>query len=121
MPTLQQLKDKWFLDVSREGQFPPQTRHPGTQLQPYTDGNLVEPVLDGAPLLAEFNQRVEAIINAPGPTQYERWIAQWRLDPVELLGETNPGNVFGPMPLTKSVGCDSFPSILEALLDCTTL
>jgi len=89
MPTLQKLKEKWFLDVSLEGQFPPQTRHPGTQIQPYTDGNRVEPIIDGAPLMAEFHQRAEAIINAPDPSQYELWLAQWKLTPVQLLGQTS--------------------------------
>ncbi len=90
MPGLEQLKAKWFIDVSRAGEFPPQTRHPGAQLHPWTDGNLVEPVLDGAPLMAEFLQRAEAIINAPDPSQHELWLAQWKLQPVKLLGETNP-------------------------------
>ena len=88
MPTLQELKAKWFIDVTLSGQFPPQTRHPGTQLQPYTDGNLVEFILDGAPLMAEFMQRAEAIINAPDPSRHELWLAQWKLQPVKLLGET---------------------------------
>lgn len=90
MPTLPELKDKWFLDTGREGQFPPQTRHPGSQLQPYTDGNLVEPVIDGAALMSEFHQRVEAIIVAPDSSQVELWVAQWKLTPVQLLGETHP-------------------------------
>jgi phosphatidylserine/phosphatidylglycerophosphate/cardiolipin synthase-like enzyme len=86
---LQELKDKWFVDVSRGDQFPPQARYPGSQLQPHTDGNLVEAVIDGAPLMAEFYRRAKAIIKAPDPAQHELWIAQWRLDPVKLLGETN--------------------------------
>jgi phosphatidylserine/phosphatidylglycerophosphate/cardiolipin synthase-like enzyme len=90
MPTLQQLKDKWFLDTGQNGQFPPQTRHPGSQLQAHTDGNLVEPVIDGAALMAEFHERVEAIIAAPDPAQYQLWVAQWKLTPVQLLGETHP-------------------------------
>jgi hypothetical protein len=42
MPTLEELKAKWFVDVLLKGQFPPQTRHPNPQLQPYTDGNLAD-------------------------------------------------------------------------------
>lgn len=90
MPSLQTLKDKWFLDIALKGQFPPQTRHPGSQLQPHTDGNLVEPVIDGAPLMAEFYRRTQAIINASNPSDHELWLAQWKLTPVQLLGETNP-------------------------------
>jgi hypothetical protein len=66
MPTLQELKDKCFLDSDRERQFPPQTRHPGSQLQAHTDGNLVEPVIDGAALMAEFHEWDESIY---GPVQ----------------------------------------------------
>ena len=90
MPALQELKAKWFIDLSRQGQFPPQTRHPGALLHPWTDGNLVELVLDGAPLMAEFYQRTEAILSASDPSQHELWLAQWKLQPVKLLGETNP-------------------------------
>ena len=49
MPSLQQLKAKWFIDVTLNGQFPPHTRHPGTQLQPYTDGNLNRTRTGGTP------------------------------------------------------------------------
>jgi hypothetical protein len=28
MPTLQELKDKWFIEFGEEDVFPPQTRHP---------------------------------------------------------------------------------------------
>jgi phosphatidylserine/phosphatidylglycerophosphate/cardiolipin synthase-like enzyme len=86
---LQELKNKWFIDVSGDDQFPPQARHPDSQLQPHTDGNLVEPVIDGAPLMAEFYRRARAIIEAPDPAQHQLWIAQWRLDPVKLLGATS--------------------------------
>ena len=87
---LDALKEKWFIDVARNGQSPPQTRHPGTQVRPYTDGNLVEPIIDGQPLMADFYQRVTQMLNAPNPGDYQIWPAQWRLDPVKLLGETNP-------------------------------
>ena len=90
MSTIDTLKEKWFIDVARDGQFPPQTRHPGTQVRPYTDGNLVEPIIDGQPLMVDFYQRVTQILNAPNPGEYQIWLAQWRLDPVKLLGETNP-------------------------------
>ena len=83
-----ELTQKWFVDVERDGQFPPQTRHPGTRVQPYTDGNLVEPIIDGADLMAEFHRQAEAVLSAPNPGQYELWLNQWRLDPVNLLGET---------------------------------
>ena len=90
MTTIDTLKEKWFIDVNDTGQFPPQTRHPGTQVRPYTDGNLVEPIIDGQPLMADFYERVTQIINSSDPGQYQMWLVQWRLDPVKLLGETHP-------------------------------
>jgi phosphatidylserine/phosphatidylglycerophosphate/cardiolipin synthase-like enzyme len=90
MPKLAELKAKWFLDVSLGGQFPPQTRHPGTQLQSYTDGNLVEPLIEGETVMADFRQRVNDMIASPNANQHELWIASWRLDPVKLLGEEHP-------------------------------
>ena len=89
-PTLQELKDKWFLDVSQAGQFPPQTRHPGARVQPSTDGNLVEPLLGGAAVMAEFHHRVEAMLQADDPGRYELWIGSWRIQPVKLLGVNRP-------------------------------
>ena len=86
---LEELKNRWFIDVSASNLFPPQTRLSGSQLQPHTDGNLVEPVIDGAPLMAEFYRRSKAIIDSSNPGAHELWIAQWRLDPVKLLGQTS--------------------------------
>ena len=89
-PTLQELKNKWFLDVSEEGPFPPQTRHPGALVKPHTDGNLVEPLLGGAAVMAEFHDQVEAMMQADDPSQYEVWIGSWRIQPVKLLGMNRP-------------------------------
>ena len=91
MPTLEELKSKWFLDVSPGDRFPPQVRHPHSRLQPFTDGNLVVPIIDGAPFMAEFYQRAEAILSAPDPSQHELWLSQWKLQAVKLLGETGGG------------------------------
>ena len=90
MPTLQELKDKWFLDVSDREQFPPQTRHPDALVQPHTDGNLITPLLGGAAVMAEFYEQVEAMMNAADPGQYEVWVGSWRIQPVKLLGVMQP-------------------------------
>ena len=89
-PTLQELKNKWFLDVSEVGPFPPQARHPGALVKPHTDGNLVEPLLGGAAVMAEFHDQVEAMMQADDPSQYEVWIGSWRIQPVKLLGMNRP-------------------------------
>ena len=91
MPTLQELKDKWFLNVNLANFFPPQKRHPGTQVSPYTDNNLVEVLIDGYAIMSDFNDRIDKMITSPAdPTQHEMWITSWRIDPVKLLGLSNP-------------------------------
>jgi phosphatidylserine/phosphatidylglycerophosphate/cardiolipin synthase-like enzyme len=89
-PTLQELKKKWFLDVSQGGHFPPLTRHPAALVQPHTDGNLVEPLLSGAAMMAEFHEQVKEMRQAADPGQYEVWIGSWRIQSVKLLGENHP-------------------------------
>lgn len=90
MPTLDELKEKWFLDVSSIGYFPPQIRHDGTQIKACTDGNLLEPLIDGSVIMADFHQRLNNMINSAYPSQHELWISSYRLDPVKLLGSTKP-------------------------------
>ena len=51
MKSLQELKDRWFVDIADEEAFPPQARYPGSKVKPYTDGNLVEPLIDGAAIM----------------------------------------------------------------------
>lgn len=89
MSSLAELKTKWFLDFSSGG-FPPPVRHPVSQIQPSTDGNLVEPLIDGKNMMADFHDRLNNMITSADPTQHELWISSWRLDPVKLLGATNP-------------------------------
>jgi len=90
MPTLQELKDKWFIDVNKEGQFPPQTRHKGALVNPFTDGNQLEPLIDGAALMAEFHDQLEMLINSADPRLWSLYIASMNIQPVKLLGENNP-------------------------------
>ena len=89
MPTLNELKNKWFIDVTREGGFPPQTRHPGAMVGPYTDGNKLEPLIDGAALMAEFHEQLEMMINSEDPSQWTLYISAMNIQPVKLLGEKN--------------------------------
>ena len=59
MTSLQELKDKWFVDIADEEAFPPQARYPGSKIKPHTDGNLVEPLIDGANIMGDFYKRLE--------------------------------------------------------------
>jgi len=90
MPTLQELKDKWFIDVNKTDVFPPQTRHKGTLVSPGTDGNLLEPLIDGAALMAEFHDQLEMMIKSDDPSQWSLYISAMNIQPVKLLGENNP-------------------------------
>lgn len=90
MTKLQELKDKWFIDVEDEGQFPPQNRHEGALVYPYTDGNLVEPLIDGVALMAEFNDELDMLDHTEDPSQWTLYISAMNIHDVKLLGENNP-------------------------------
>ena len=90
MTSLQDLKDKWFVDVSQESVFPPQSRHRETTIQPYSDGNLVEPLIDGAAIMGDFHFRVEEMVNSDNPEECLVFVAAMGIDPVKLLGENGP-------------------------------
>ena len=55
MPALSELKKKWFVDVNDQEAFPPQARHPGSNLMPFTDGNQVELLVEGATVMGDFH------------------------------------------------------------------
>ena len=90
MTTLQKLKDKWFIDVTLEGQFPPQTRFEGAMVRPYTDGNHLEPLVDGAALMAEFHDQLEFLLQQDDPSEWNLFISAMNIHPVKLLGVNNP-------------------------------
>jgi phosphatidylserine/phosphatidylglycerophosphate/cardiolipin synthase-like enzyme len=90
MTTIQELKDKWFIDVEKEGIFPPQNRHARSLVQPYTDGNLVEPLIDGATLMSEFNDELDMLEKVDDPSQWTLYVAAMNIHDVKLLGENNP-------------------------------
>ncbi len=92
MTSLQELKEKWFIDVTDEGAFPPQTRFPGSEIRPSTDGNLVEPLIDGAAIMGDFYYRVEEMQKSADPSQCQIMVAAMGIDPVELLGENGPAD-----------------------------
>ena len=86
MPTLQELKDKWFIDLNQRKTFPPQTRHKGALVKGYTDGNHLEPLIDGAALMAEFHQQLQMMVQSPYPSQWTLYISAMNIHPVKLLG-----------------------------------
>jgi len=92
MTSLEQLKEKWFIDVAETKAFPPQARHPGSSVKPHTDGNLVEPLIDGAAIMSDFYNRLEEMIQCEDPSQTIAMLAAMGIDPVKPLGENGPGD-----------------------------
>ena len=87
MPSLSELKQKWFIDVEDSHSFPPQQRHPGSQLQPSTDGNQVELLIEGATVMGDFYYRVQEMLASDDPDQGQIMVAAMGIDPVKGLGK----------------------------------
>lgn len=87
MPTLEELRNKWFLDFNAPGDaFPPVRRHQGTAVSAYTDGNLVTLLVDGEAYLGEWQDRALAL--GAGSELYQ---SSWRLDAVRPKGDLQGG------------------------------
>jgi phosphatidylserine/phosphatidylglycerophosphate/cardiolipin synthase-like enzyme len=91
MLSLDELRDRWFLDVDDPTGFPSQSRHPGALVHPYTDGNRVTPILNGADFMARAHELIRAMIDSEDPSAHQLWIHAWRIEPVKVLGETADG------------------------------
>jgi phosphatidylserine/phosphatidylglycerophosphate/cardiolipin synthase-like enzyme len=90
IPSLSELKTKWFVDVEMPDSFPPQQRHPGSKIKPSTDGNQVELLVEGATVMADFHHRVEEMLAADDPSRGFILVAAMGIDPVKSLGENDP-------------------------------
>lgn len=86
---LEELKQKWFIDTSDQKAFPPQGRHPGSSVADHTDGNLVEPLIDGAAIMGYFDGRVEQLLSSEDPRQGHIWLAAMGIEAVKLRGQTS--------------------------------
>jgi len=94
MPTLDELKDKWFLRMT--GNNPdgvPLRRHSEdagpNQLEVSTDGNTVTPLIDGQQYMQRWHYRVNSLTAAGSGELYH---AGWRFEGVKTLGHTSAGN-----------------------------
>jgi phosphatidylserine/phosphatidylglycerophosphate/cardiolipin synthase-like enzyme len=88
IPTLAQLRTKWFLDFSLPAStFPPIARHAGTAVSDYTDGNLVTLLIDGQNYMRVWHDGVRALI---GQANTEVYHAAWRLEAIRTLGQSVP-------------------------------
>lgn len=86
MPSLDELRTKWFLNFSTTGTpFPPLARHKKSDVKDYTDGNLVTPLFEGANYMREWHDQIVAMT---GQQDCEVYYAAWRFDGVNTLGES---------------------------------
>jgi monoamine oxidase len=89
------LKEKWFLDVSQTGNFPPVSRYPTAEttpagvpeskVGPSTDGNEVVVHLDGAAFMKAWHDALVHGLKSPGA---ELYLANWMMNNVSTLGTT---------------------------------
>jgi phosphatidylserine/phosphatidylglycerophosphate/cardiolipin synthase-like enzyme len=86
MTTLDELKQKWFIDTTDSKAFPPQERHPGSLAGDHTDGNLVTPLIDGSNIMGYFHDRVEQMLASDDPRKTELWLAAMGIEQVQLRG-----------------------------------
>lgn len=94
MPTLDELKDRWFLKMT--GNNPdgvPLRRHSEdageNSLTVSTDGNTVSPLVDGETFMTRWHDRL-ALLTAAGAG--ELYQGNWRFEAVRPLGHTVAGN-----------------------------
>lgn len=90
MATLAELRDRWFVKTTAPppGAFPPVTRHPGSTLSDYTDGNRITLLVDGKTYMQEWYDRIDAM---RGNASAELYHAGWRFEPVKPYGLTHAG------------------------------
>lgn len=86
MPTLVELKNKWFIPM--DGASPngvPQRRHSDSAggVSVSTDNNLVEPIIDGQVYMREWHDGVVSLTSGD-----ELYHAAWRFEDVKTLGNT---------------------------------
>jgi phosphatidylserine/phosphatidylglycerophosphate/cardiolipin synthase-like enzyme len=84
MPTLAELRAKWFLDFgSTAPTFPPSKRYPGSAVKDYTDGNRVTAIVDGKDYMGIWHDSIRAMIGVQGAAVYH---GGWRFENVRTLG-----------------------------------
>ena len=95
MPTLEELKNRWFIPIGEgSGHGVPNRRHTEdagiNTLEVSTDGNLVTPLIDGSNFMREWHDRLTALTTGSGDR--ELFHANWRFEGVKTLGNSVSGN-----------------------------
>ncbi len=92
MPTLAELKTKWFIPMTGSVLGVPCRRHStggaGPHLSVSTDGNFVDPHIDGQVFMGRWHSDLLAL---HGATDAECMHAGWKLNAVKTMGFSVPG------------------------------
>ena len=89
MTSLDELKQKWFINTADDKVFPPQARHPGSLIGDHSDGNLVAPLVDGSNIMGYFEDRLAELLASDDPGQARIWLAAMGIEPVEFKGQNS--------------------------------
>ena len=88
MPTLSELRDRWFLKFGPgDAPFPPSRRHTGNPIGNYTDGNHVSLLLDGERYMEAW---ISSILSMHGVAGAELYHSGWRMEAGRTLGQSKP-------------------------------
>ncbi len=86
MPSLDQLRTKWFLNFdSPQVSFPNAARHMGTNVMPWTDGNMVTPLIDGQEYMEVWHDIIKDLVDEGNAHVFH---SAWKLNRVRTLGES---------------------------------
>lgn len=89
MPTLNELREKWFLKFDgSDDLFPPAVRRTNSTISNYSDNNQVTAFIDGSDYMAQWHQTLNELANTPGGG--ELYHSAWRLENVSTLGISAP-------------------------------
>jgi phosphatidylserine/phosphatidylglycerophosphate/cardiolipin synthase-like enzyme len=96
MPTIDELRTKWFLNFQGGGAMLPvlgyPARHAGTAVTDFTDANLITALIDGKAFMEQWHRAIRELIALPNPAASEVWHANWSTNDVRTLGYRNPAS-----------------------------
>ena len=89
-PTLDELIERWFIDVNTTENTPPSSRHPNCLLNDWTNENEVINLIDGKDFMADFFDKLQELTMCAMSNEgsdCRLYMSYFRLNDVKLLGE----------------------------------
>jgi len=119
MPTLSELKDKWFLDFDNPPiQFVPVSRHNGSQVSNFSDGNRITMLIDGQAYMEQWANSVTDLTTIGDGEIYH---SGWRLEDVTPYGNNSPGlDAISLLIAAHNAGVKVYPLISKHLFSYWT-